>query len=96
MPKKRKTRKQKMQASIRHQAVQTAPIASPQNDIRIPERFTLTQPTNTFTSSALYPHQYLKSELLRIALLSVAIVVGELILFFLLRNHIILLPNLQY
>lgn len=96
MPKHRKTRKQKIQANIRHHAVTPAPISSSQNDIRIPERFTLTPQKSTATTTTLFPHQYLKPELLKIAMLSAGIILVELILFFLLNNHIIILPNLQY
>lgn len=86
MPKTRKTRKQKIHISAGHQAV----------SVELPERFTLTQSKNTFITTSLFPHRYLKPELTKITVLSVAIIVTEIIISALLNNHIILLPIISY
>src|SRR5579859_4416591 len=98
MPKKRKTRKQKLQASMRYHTVSSTAIQSSsgavsnQQVVKIPEKFSLqTTMQNNVTIS--HSHDYLKKELVKTTLLSSGIIIGELLLFFLLRNHLVVLFN---
>lgn len=103
MPKNRKTRKQKIRASIRQRtaittAVQTSSITTTelQPTIKTPEKFSL-QPSSLHSSfGTIQAHTYLKGELLKTSLLSTGIIIAELLLFFLVRNHILVLPYVSY
>ncbi|HSW96194.1 MAG TPA: hypothetical protein VLF89_00045 [Candidatus Saccharimonadales bacterium] len=103
MPKQRKTRKQKLQASMRHNTVSPTVIQPTSTAIssstqigKIPEKFSLniTKMQNNITIMG--SHTYLKGELTKTAVLSAGIIICELVLFFLLRNHIIVLSSLSY
>ena len=103
MPKYKKTRKQKIRASMRQQTVQTTvlqasqnAIASSQQIIKVPGKFSLQNRLTQNNVSIVNPHTYLKGELLKTAILSLGIILCELILFFLLRNHLVILPGLPY
>lgn len=103
MPKHRKTRKQKLQASMRPNPV-SATVIQPNSSLslatpqisRSQEKFSLpiTKMQNNVTSMG--SHTYLRGELTKTATLSAAIIIGELVLFFLLRNHLIVLFNVSY
>lgn len=102
MPKHRKTRKQKLEASMRHHPVPSTvvqPISStlPSQQIaKAPEKFSLQVTKMQNTISVMGSHTYLKGELTKTAILSGGILICELLLFFLLRNHIIVLSGLSY
>ncbi len=103
MPKHKKTRKQKIKASMRQQAVQTTVLQTSQNIIapsqqasKVPEKFSLQHTHTQNNVSIVNPHTYLQGELLKTAILSLCIILCELALFFLLKNHLIVLPSLRY
>lgn len=103
MPKHRKTRKQKLQASIRPNPV-SATVVPPTSSVslttpqisRSSENFSLNLTKMQNKVTVMGSHAYLRPELTKTAMLSAAIIVGELLLFFLLRNHTIVLFNVSY
>ena len=97
---KRKTRQQKIIADLRRQLIKTSvpikvestmekkespmPIATPREHIQVSQqRLTYTNP-------------YLAKDLRKTAFLTSCIVVAQLFLFILLRQHILLLPGISY
>ena len=103
MPKQRKTRKQKLQASMRQHTVSSTAVqpSSPAISLsasspKTPEKFSLNVTKMQNTVSIMSSHAYLKGELTKTAMLSAGILICELLLFFLLRNHIIVLSGLSY
>jgi len=102
MPKNRKTRKQKIRASIKpHTAVTTGvaastPQATSTQPIKIPEKFSLQHTMGNNFSGAVMPHAYRRRELLKTSFLSVGIIAVEIIFFLLLRNHLLVLPYVSY
>jgi|SRR5579871_1227576 len=103
MPKNRKTRKQKIRASIKQQPViATVVQSSPQNTtqthqpIKLPDKLTLQQTIGQNSMGTTHSHSYLRGELLKTAILSGAIIIAELFLFFIIRNHLIVLPYVSY
>ncbi|MDP2637733.1 MAG: hypothetical protein Q8P26_01580 [Candidatus Levybacteria bacterium] len=80
--KHKKTRKQKIIADI-HRNVYTLEG----NTVSI-------NPVTSANNSASY--SYVVRDISKTGLLSLSIIVTEIILFFLLKNHIITLPNLNY
>ncbi|HSW89136.1 MAG TPA: hypothetical protein VLG12_08285 [Candidatus Saccharimonadales bacterium] len=103
MPKQRKTRKQKLQASMRQHPVPStvvqptsSVVSSSQPIAKTPEKFSLNVTKMQNTVSVMGSHTYLKGELSKTAMLSAGILICELLFFFLLRNHIIVLSGLSY
>lgn len=95
MSKERRTRRQKEITQLRHQLEQRNQL---QNTFTSPAAFTsmpITQPksVNVITVSH-YP--YLGKELRKTATLSLGIITVEIIIFSLLKYHVIVLPNLVY
>lgn len=102
---KRKTRQQKIIADLRRKVQLNQSIhASETSSIgrEIPEEiktFTFTAPQNTtynqkssaFTTSAL-----LLPDLQKTGIVTSAIIIGEVILFFLLKQHILVIPMVNY
>ncbi|OGH03115.1 MAG: hypothetical protein A2798_01655 [Candidatus Levybacteria bacterium RIFCSPHIGHO2_01_FULL_37_17] len=87
MSRKRKTREQKKLADIRHQFNHPSPRltydANPtivQSEIKV----------------QLNAYPYLKKDLIRTALLSSTIIGLQIILFLILKNHLIKLPGISY
>src|SRR5476651_1772152 len=103
MPKQRKARKQKLQASMRPNPV-SATVISPTSSVslqtsqvtRSQEKFSLNVTKMQNNVTVMGSHAYLRGELTKTAMLSAAIIIGELLLFFLLRNHTIVLFNVSY
>ena len=102
MPKHRKTKKQKLQASMRQQHVPSAdfqPSATFSPTIsdlpKTPEKFSLSSASIQMRTGA-DTHGYLRGELMKTGILSAVIILGELMLFFLLKNHMIVLSNIPY
>lgn len=84
--KRKKTRKQKIIADYRHKEY-----------VLKNENVPLNVPTPVMSinkSSSSYT--YVLNDVFKTGLLTFFIVAGELILFFLLKNHIITLPNINY
>lgn len=100
MPKNRKTRKQKLQASMRPLTVLTTavqPSAQIAQSVKIPEKFSLQSTAFQHTNIGMTnPHTYLRAELTKTGILSGIIILCEIVLFFLFRNHIIVLSSLPY
>jgi len=102
MPKHRKTKKQKLQASMRQQPVsstefQPSATFSPTiSDLpKTPEKFSLT-PNSIQMRTGSDTHGYLRGEVMKTGFLSAVIILSELVLFFLLKNHMIVLSNIPY
>ncbi len=87
MGKHRKTRKQKIIADYRHN------IYSLENQDIPPVKPTVVTTTINVASNP-YPHVI--SDISKTAILTIFIIIGELILFFLLKNPIIILPKISY
>jgi hypothetical protein len=99
MPKKRKTRKQKIQANMRPSTLEktdTPLVQQETQSIKISEKFSLTHKPGVYNTNISTSHAYLIPELRKTALLSAGIIIAEILLFFLLRNHIIVLSSLPY
>ncbi|MBI4089599.1 MAG: hypothetical protein HY424_02730 [Candidatus Levybacteria bacterium] len=84
--KHKKTRKQKIIADSRHQ------VYAWENKTSLPTPTINTVIVNK--NSDVY--SYILHDVLKTGLLTFSIIIGELILFFLLKNHIIKLPNIIY
>lgn len=95
MPKHRKTKKQKLQASMRQQPVPATDSPTISELPKTPEKFSLAS-TSLQMRTGTNTHGYLKGELMKTGVLSAAIIVCELLLFFLLKNHMIVLSNIPY
>lgn len=97
MAKKRKTREEKKLADLRHsfthdlvsKAISGTKITLPTKEIISPlEKTKSPSPTN------LYP--YLIKDLSKTGLLTTAILTIQIVLFFLLKNHTLTIPGLNY
>ncbi len=86
MSKHKKTRKEKVIADYRHQVYilknNNLPLDNP----------TLAAPVNKNP----YSDTYAVKDLLKTGVLTCAIVTAQIILFFLLKRHLLLIPNLNY
>jgi len=86
MSKHKKTRKEKIIADYRHQVYilknNNMPLNKPAIVISVNEN--------------LYSNIHVLKDLLKTGALTCAIVVAQIILFFLLKRHILLIPNLNY
>jgi len=96
MAKKRKTREQKILADLRHNFnhtfVSQAPLAGKiQAQITPP---TIEQRTQKTVALNQYP--YLVKDLTKTAILTLAIFVFQIILFTLLKNHVLIIPGIGY
>ena len=96
MAKKRKTREQKISANLRHNFSHTftsevAPASKIQAQIT-PSMLKMTSQKTVALNS--YP--YLIKDLSKTAILTLAIFISQIILFTLLRNHVILIPGISY
>jgi len=97
MGKKRKTRQQKIFARMRHLQKQQEkktllPIVN-----TAPEKFRFTaSPAFSVPTVTGYSYAYVTKELRRTTLISLGIIGSEILLFFLLVKHILILPILSY
>jgi hypothetical protein len=93
MAKKRKTREQKILANLRHNFNHTfTSEASPAGKIQAQiSPIMLKQKTVALNS---YP--YLAKDLTTTAILTLGIFISQIILFTLLRNHVIFIPGISY
>jgi len=97
MAKHRKTREQKKLADLRHSfrhvlVSQTTPAAK----IKLPQKVTfrpLTQPNPTVLTGA-YP--YLVKDLSKTGMLTLGILAFQIILFALLKNHVLTIPGISF
>ena len=96
MAKKRKTREQKILADLRHNFRHTfisqAPLAE-----KIQAQITpsiITQRAQKTVALNAYP--YLVKDLTKTAILTLSIFVFQIILFTLLRNHVLIIPGIGY
>ena len=85
--KHKKTRKEKIIADYRHN------IYSLENQNISPVKPIVVTAT---TNAASNPYPHVISDISKTAILTIFIIIGELILFFLLKNHIIILPKISY
>ncbi len=82
----KKTRKEKIIADYRHQAYTLGN-----------KTFTPSPEIETImVNKSPYSYAYVLPDVLKTGLLTFSIVAGEIILFFLLKNHIIILPMVKY
>jgi hypothetical protein len=96
MAKKRKTREQKIAANLRHNFSHTFTSEVPLS-VKIQPQVTSSilkmGSPKTIVANA-YP--YLIKDLSKTAILTLAIFLAQIILFNLLRNHVILIPGISY
>ena len=85
--KHRKTLKQKIISDYRHHiyTLEDRNFSTPSPTI-----------TNTLINSSSHSYSYVLSDVSKTAILTIFIIIGELILFFLLKNHMIVLPEISY
>ena len=85
--KHKKTRKEKIIADYRHN------IYSLKN-----QNISLVKPTvvTTTINPVSNPYPHVIGDISKTTMLTIFIIVGELILFFLLKNHIIIIPKISY
>jgi len=86
MGKHRKTRKQKIIANFNRQVYILENKNTPLN---------IPTPVMSINKSS-YSYTYVLSDVLKTTILTIVIIFGEIILFFLLNNHIIILPKINY
>jgi hypothetical protein len=96
MAKKRKTREQKILANLRHNfnhtfTSETSPAGKIQAQIT---PVLLKQSTQKTVALNSYP--YLAKDLTTTAILTLGIFISQIILFTLLRNHVLLIPGISY
>jgi hypothetical protein len=96
MAKKRKTREQKILANLRHNFNHTfTSEASPAGKIQAQiAPIILKQSTQKTVVLNSYP--YLVKDLTTTAILTLGIFISQIILFTLLRNHVIFIPGISY
>jgi hypothetical protein len=96
MAKKRKTREQKILADLRHNFRHTfisqAPLAG-KNQTQIAPSMLAQRVQKTVALNA-YP--YLIKDLTKTAILTLGIFVFQIILFTLLKNHVLIIPGIGY
>jgi len=90
-PKHRKTRKEKIIADYRHHvySLETSISALPSPNLNV----VLSEMASNPNSQS---YSYILKDVLKTGLLTLSIIFGELILFFLLKNHIIAIPRISY
>jgi hypothetical protein len=96
MAKKRKTREQKILADARHNFSHTLTGQTPLT-VKIQTQITpsiLTQNAPKIVALNQYP--YLIKDLSKTALLTLGIFIFQIILFTLLRNHVLIIPGISY
>ena len=96
MPKKRKTREQKITANLRHNFSHTF-ISDAASSVKIQPQITssiLKMGSQRTIAANAYP--YLIKDLSKTAILTFAIFLAQIVLFNLLRNHVILIPGISY
>lgn len=102
---KRKTRQQKIIADLRRQLSttkieKTEPIkleVAPENKIKIesaPQEKKVDTTLNT--KHLVYTNPYLTKDLRKTGLLTAGIILAQLFLFFLFRQHVLILPGISY
>jgi len=96
MPKHKKNRKQKMQASIKQHTVMQTTLPSSESiagkqTIKMPEKFSAGS-----QFALLSTHAHIIKALRKTAIFSIGILIFEIVLFFLLKTHTIVLFNLSY
>jgi hypothetical protein len=96
MAKKRKTREQKISANLRHNFSHTFTSGTPLS-VKIQPQITPSMLKMTSQKTvALNSYPYLIKDLSKTAILTLAIFISQIILFTLLRNHVILIPGISY
>ena len=93
MGNKRKTRKEKVIADLRRQLYSF----KGQDVVSLEPKVPLKPKTSPISSSALvntYP--YLISDVLKTGILTMSIIACQIILFLILKNHVIVLPMVKY
>jgi hypothetical protein len=96
MAKKRKTREQKILAEQRHNFSHTFTSQVPLT-VKIPTQISpsiIAQRAPKTTALNAYP--YLAKDLSKTALLTVGIFVFQIVLFTLLKNHVLMIPGISY
>jgi hypothetical protein len=104
---KRKTRQQKIIADLRRQlsTTKTEPIKIeelPKSKLTtavIPQEKKINSVINNAindTKHLAYTNPYLSKDLRKTAILTTGIVLGQVVLFFLFRQHILILPGISY
>ena len=84
--KHKKTRKQKIIADYRHQVYILENKNTPLN---------IATPVISINKNS-HSYTYVLNDVLKTTILTIFIIIGELILFFLLKNHMIVLPEISY
>jgi len=97
---KRKTRQQKIIADLRRQLTKTVePInldTVVEKKTPIKQGITLPERSQTSPQRLTYTNPYLINDLRKTAILTSCIIVAQFFLFFLLRQHILILPGISY
>ena len=108
MAKHKKTKQQKIIADLRRQLQyenQTTSSKKPSTEqaisnqaktISLPKEFSYKNPSENLQNKTKTAYPYLKHDLFKTGVLTSSIVFAQLFLFFLLKNHIIILPMVKY
>jgi hypothetical protein len=94
MAKKRKTKEQKRLADLRHNFKHAYTFVNPSSTQ--PKQDIAKKYENTTTTVLTNAYPYLKKDLSKTALLMFAILTFQLVLFTILKNHIFVIPGLNY
>jgi hypothetical protein len=97
---KRKTRQQKIIADLRRQLssseIEQIKIKEPQEKPTTKYSYEEKKVEIKATQHLMYTNPYLSKDLIKTAFLTTGIVLGQLILFYLFRQHILILPGISY
>lgn len=99
MGKKKKTREQKIIADLRHQLAQTAPsytLSKIEEHHQEKHVYSPLQSSQTAVKVSSASYAYLSHDLIKTGILTASLMGIQLVLFFLLKNHIVRIPMLSY
>lgn len=99
MGKKKKTREQKIIADLRNQLAQTAPsytLSKTEEHRQEKHVYNPLQSPQTTVKVSNGTYAYLSHDLIKTGILTASLTGIQLVLFFLLKNHIVRIPMLSY
>lgn len=94
MAKQKKTRQEKIIADLRRQLTQTKRKLP--TSIISPSISLTAQPQYNMPIKTAFPHSYLLPDLTKTSLVTSIILIGEFVLFFLLKKQILVLPMITF
>ena len=94
---KRKTKQQKKLADLRrHQTLQRSTPSVSLSDLPSQKKSVTYQISPSPTTNATFTHAYLTSDLKKTGHVTFIVLAAQILLYYLLKNHILTLPNVSY